>query len=215
MKRTVHELGKLNWGKRVYAVVVLCAAAAIALPAQTFTTLHSFDGTDGAGPLAPLAQATNGDLYGTTAGGGAYGYGGTVFKITPSGTLTTLYSFCPSYPNCPDGYEPYAGLVQATNGDLYGITMFGGADLYGPYGGTVFKITPSGTLTTLYSFCAQKPEFKRQLDAREIGFYKDDKILALLTTTQIISEAETFQSTYLIEKVLRHIHAPRQSEFPE
>jgi uncharacterized repeat protein (TIGR03803 family) len=156
MKRTVHELGKLNWGKRVYAVVVLCAAAAIALPAQTFTTLHSFDGTDGAGPLAPLAQATNGDLYGTTAGGGAYGYGGTVFKITPSGTLTTLYSFCPSYPNCPDGYEPYAGLVQATNGDLYGITMFGGADLYGPYGGTVFKITPSGTLTTLYSFCAQK-----------------------------------------------------------
>src|ERR1035438_4638982 len=150
MKRTVHELGKLNWGKRVYAVVVLCAAAAIALPAQTFTTLHSFDGTDGAGPLAPLAQATNGDLYGTTAGGGAYGYGGTVFKITPSGTLTTLYSFCPSYPNCPDGYEPYAGLVQATNGDLYGITMFGGANGWG----VVFRITPSGTLTTLYSFCS-------------------------------------------------------------
>src|ERR1022692_2667495 len=152
MKRTVHELGKLNWGKRVYAVVVLCAAAAIALPAQTFTTLHSFDGTDGAGPLARLVQATNGDLYGITMFGGAdlYGpYGGTVFKITPSGTLTTLYSFC-AQKLCTDGESPDAGLVQATNGDLYGTTTYGGANGWG----VVFRITPSGTLTTLYSFCS-------------------------------------------------------------
>src|SRR6202050_1835401 len=76
--------------------------------------------------------------------------GGTIFKITPSGTLTTLYSFCPQS-GCTDGEYPYAGLVQATNGDFYGTTDSGGGDGYG----TVFKITPSGTLTTLHSFCPQ------------------------------------------------------------
>src|SRR5580700_6700851 len=101
----VATLGKLNWGKRAYAVLVLCAATAIALPAQTFTTLFSFDGTDGNNPFAGLVQATNGDLYGTTLEGGANN-GGTIFKITPSGTLTTLYSFCPQS-GCTDGAIPY------------------------------------------------------------------------------------------------------------
>src|ERR1039458_6019331 len=150
MKRTVNVLSKLNWGTRACAVLVLCATTAIALPAQTLTTLFSFDGTDGAVPQAGLVQATNGDLYGTSSFGGANNLG-TVFKITPSGTLTTLYSFC-SQSGCPDGYVPYAGLVQATNGDLYGTTLYGGAN--GPYG-TLFRITTSGTLTTLYSFCSQ------------------------------------------------------------
>ena len=134
--------------RRVYAVFVLCAATAIALSAQTFTALHSFDGTDGDNPGAALVQATNGYLYGTTtAGGGARPYGGTVFKIAPSGTLTTLYSFC-SQGTCTDGEEPFGALVQATNGSLYGTTPLGGAN----DAGTVFKITPGGTLTTLHSF---------------------------------------------------------------
>jgi uncharacterized repeat protein (TIGR03803 family) len=85
----------------------------------------------------------------STSGGGAYS-AGTVFKITPSGTLTTLYSFC-SQSGCTDGEGPGTGLAQATNGDLYGTTSFGGAH----NDGTVFQITPSGTLTTLYSFCSQ------------------------------------------------------------
>ncbi len=114
----------------------------------TLTTLHSFgppDGTDDAYPQAGLVQATNGNFYGTTSGNGfaTNGYG-TVFKITPSGTLTTLHSFAGN----PDGQDPTAGLVQATDGNLYGTTFEGGANLYG----TVFKITPSGTLTTLHSF---------------------------------------------------------------
>src|ERR1017187_5803103 len=155
MKRTVNVLSKLNWGTRACAVLVLCATTAIALPAQTLTTLYSFcpqsDCADGGSPLAGLVQATNGDLYGTTASGGASG-NGTVFKITPSGTLTTLYSFC-SRSGCTDGSEPYyAGLIQAANGDLYGTTSRGGAN--GNYC-TVFKITPGGTLTTLHSFCSQ------------------------------------------------------------
>jgi uncharacterized repeat protein (TIGR03803 family) len=116
-------------------------------PSGTLTTLHSFDSTDGANPEAGLVQATDGNFYGTTAAGGGSGncaYGcGTVFKITPGGTLTTLHSFSGA-----DGANPEAGLVQATDGNFYGTTLEGGAYGYG----TVFKITPSGTLTTLHSF---------------------------------------------------------------
>src|ERR1022692_3675717 len=155
VKRTVNVLSKLNWGTRASAALVLCATTAIALPAQiaTLTTIHRFCSQsgcpDGAGPYAGLVQATNGDLYGTTVGGGTNS-AGTIFKITPGGTLTTLYSFCPQT-NCTDGGAPQAGLVQPANGDLYGTTFFGGTNGQG----TVFKITQGGTLTTLYSFCSQ------------------------------------------------------------
>src|ERR1039457_5094645 len=155
MKRTVNVLSKLNWGTRACAVLALCATTAIALPAQiaTLTTIHRFCSQsgcpDGLQLVAGLVQATNGDLYGTTSGG-ATNSAGTIFKITPGGTLTTLYSFC-SQTNCTDGGVPYTGLVQAANGDLYGTTYYGGTN----GGGTVFKITQGGTLTTLYSFCSQ------------------------------------------------------------
>jgi uncharacterized repeat protein (TIGR03803 family) len=148
MKRIVRTMDKLNWGNRASAVFVLCAVTAIALPAQTLTTLFNFDGTNGGDPQAGLVQATNGDFYGTTWVDGTHS-GGTVFKVTPSGTGTTLYSFC-SLANCADGKNPVAGLVQATKGDLYGTTTNGGAN----NSGTVFKITPSGTLTSLHSFCS-------------------------------------------------------------
>ena len=104
-----------------------------------------FDYPQGAGGLV---QATNGDLYGTTWGGGAYG-NGAVYGISPSGQLITQYSFC-AQSGCPDGSNPYFGLVLATDGNLYGITDAGGANGYG----TVFQITPAGVLTTVYSFCA-------------------------------------------------------------
>jgi uncharacterized repeat protein (TIGR03803 family) len=125
-------------------------------PEGTLTTLHSFDVKDGALPEA-LIQASNGDFYGTTAFGGhivcsqgLYGCG-TLFKITARGTLTTLHTF-----NGTDGF--YANrLVQATDGNFYGTTTSGGAyDTRCASGcGTVFEITPGGTLTTLHNFCAQ------------------------------------------------------------
>jgi uncharacterized repeat protein (TIGR03803 family) len=131
-------------------LLAFCVVTAIASPAQTLTTLFSFDGPDGQQPYATLAQGTNGDLYGTTMSGGAHN-GGTVFSITSGGTLTSLYSFC-SQGRCVDGSNPFYGrVVQASDGNFYGTTVDGGAS----DDGTVFKITPNGTLTTLYNFCSQ------------------------------------------------------------
>jgi uncharacterized repeat protein (TIGR03803 family) len=136
--------------KILCALAMLNAMAGVDAHAQAFTTLLRFNGTDGANPTqAPLIQAMDGDLYGTTADRGANG-GGTVFKITTSGALTTIYSFC-SQSGCTDGENPWAALVQAANGDFYGTTENGGDAGYG----TVFKITPAGALTTLHSFCSQ------------------------------------------------------------
>jgi len=107
------------------------------------TTLHSFTGNDGVRPLAGLVQGSDGNFYGTTTFGGGSGLG-TVFKITPSGTLTTLHSFTGS-----DGASPQFGRwIQASDGNFYGTTIQGGEHKLG----TVFKITPSGTFTTLHSF---------------------------------------------------------------
>jgi uncharacterized repeat protein (TIGR03803 family) len=188
--------------KLAAATGTLCAAAAAISPAQTYTTLGLFDGTDGANPVAALIQATNGEFYGTTVMGG--NTEGTIFKISTSGKLKTvsvncifaggpcngdpfgslvqapnedfygtsllggaknegtvfkmsangppleiLYSFC-SLSDCADGYNPTAGLVLA-DGNFYGITGQGGAN----DGGTVFEITPEGVLNTIYSFCAE------------------------------------------------------------
>lgn len=120
------------------------------------TTLYSFCAqggsscTDGEEPSAALVQGTNGYFYGTTAYGGANGYG-SVFELTPTETLTTLYSFCSQGgSNCTDGKVP-DGLVLGTDGNLYGLTGAGGANGYG----TVFKLTLTGMLTTLYSFCSE------------------------------------------------------------
>jgi uncharacterized repeat protein (TIGR03803 family) len=112
------------------------------------TTLVYFEGTNGLSPRAGLIQATDGNFYGTTAGGGT-SESGTVFKMTPTGVLTPLISF-----NNTNGADPYSGLVQATDGNFYGTTVAGGnTSLNGGYGyGTVFKMTPSGVLTSLISF---------------------------------------------------------------
>ena len=114
-------------------------------PAGVLTTLATVGGF----PYAGLVQATDGNFYGTTYVGGANNNAnqcqnngcGSVFEITPAGMLTTLYSFC-SQPNCTDGYFPIAGLIQATNGKLYGTTLAGGANFVPGVGsgGIVFSL---------------------------------------------------------------------------
>ncbi len=127
-------------------------------PTGDVTLLYSFcsqpNCVDGSVPEAGLVQATDGNLYGTTRLGGGNG-AGTVFAITPAGTLTTIHSFCSQTPHCFDGEYPYAGLVQAADGNLYGATTYGRIPT--PDDGTIFGITPTGTLTTLYSLCTQTP----------------------------------------------------------
>ena len=169
-------------------------------PGGTLTTLHNFDGAEGASPWGGLVQGANGYLYGTTIAGGSntngtifeitlggeftklravarykegaepfgslvkgkdgnfYGTtsqggphgGGAVFKITPDGSVTTLYGFCAQIANnfCVDGNDPNGGLVQGANGNFYGTTYAGGVN----DAGAIFEITPSGKLTTLHSF---------------------------------------------------------------
>jgi uncharacterized repeat protein (TIGR03803 family) len=114
--------------------------------AQTLTTIHNFNGTDGYLPFAALTQATDVNLYGTTYYGGASG-SGNLFKVTTAGRLKTAYSFC-SESDCADGEYTYAVPVQGTDGDFCGTAYLGGANDQG----TVFKLSPSGTLTTLHSF---------------------------------------------------------------
>ena len=97
-------------------------------------------------------QATNGNFYGITETYGANGLG-TVFEITPAGTLTTLHTFANA-----DGAGPNSGLVLATDGNLYGTMKYGGTSNNCPFTsgcGTIFKITPQGELTTLYTFCSE------------------------------------------------------------
>ena len=148
---------RFSLAKTACVIFWFCAAMAIASRAQMFETLVVFDGANGAAPFASPIQGSDGNLYGTTYGGGASGSGGTVFKMTPTGTLTTLHSFC-SQPNCTDGDAPLDGLVQGADGNFYGTTALGGPanqNCFDEGCGTVFKMTPTGTVTTLYTFCAQ------------------------------------------------------------
>src|ERR1019366_9536867 len=147
----------LSIGLRAVLAIIAATLFVTSTWAQTHEqVLHSFgNGTDGANPQAGLIVDAAGNLYGTTVGGGTYGYG-TVFELTPNGsggwTEKVLYSFC-SQAYCPDGSEPYAGLIFDAVGNLYGTTLDGGTNWFG---GTVFELTPAGggswTETVLHSF---------------------------------------------------------------
>jgi uncharacterized repeat protein (TIGR03803 family) len=110
----------------------------------TVTVLHSFSGPDGEAPFAGLIQTSDGNLYGTTLGGGVWGVG-TVFKIDTSGNLTVLHSF-----EGLDGASPQGALIQGNDGNFYGTTSGGGTT----GSGTIFKMDPSGNVTVLHSFTA-------------------------------------------------------------
>jgi uncharacterized repeat protein (TIGR03803 family) len=117
------------------------------LAGSSVTVLHSFtSGADGVVPMSDLIQATDGNFYGTTPAGGTSGVG-TIYKVTPGGTLTILHTF---QGGPADGSVPAAALIQATDGNFYGTTQSGGAN----FCGTIFKMTPAGTVSLLHSLSA-------------------------------------------------------------
>ncbi len=134
------------------AVISLCRIGIAMFPAscqaQTLTTLASFNVYNGSSSSIGLVQASDGNFYGTISAGGTR-QSGTVFRITLGGILTTLYNFTGN----ADGGIPRAGLIQASDGNLYGTTSSGGTGVGG--GGTGCRVTRGGPRTTLYSFCSQ------------------------------------------------------------
>ena len=137
--------------RRAALVLLFLAAAAVASTAQIFTKLADFQWNQGIDSWG-LIQGEDGNFYGTTLFGGAFNYG-TVFKVTPQGAITTVYSFCAKL-SCADGASPAAVLVEAGDGSFYGTTQYGGGgNINCSQGcGTIFKVTSEGVLTTLYSF---------------------------------------------------------------
>src|SRR5579871_5781061 len=136
--------------ERIAILSLISMAAAVALPAQTFTLIRKFNGTNGGVPLSPPVEGFDGNYFGLTSTGGA-DFGGTVYKMTPAGALNAVYNFC-SLANCADGDSPLGGLALGADGRLYSTAWAGGANK----GGTAFAFTTTGKkLNTLHSFCAE------------------------------------------------------------
>jgi|SRR5579871_4155776 len=144
-------------------------------PEGALSVLHSLSKEEGAFALAGLTRGSDGAFYGTTGNGGANDTG-TVFKITPSGVFTLLHTF-PTVQrtqihNIPvqvnsEGAHPFAGLVQARDGNLYGVTQFGG-----PYGsGVVFRVQSDGTFAVLHDFSLIGPGIIGQTGPNRDGAY--------------------------------------------
>ncbi len=117
-------------------------------PGGSYTDFYSFGSPsyDGEYPYAALAQGSDGNFYGTTHDGGTSS-NGTVFRISPGGDYTNLYSFGSP---ASDGNNPYAGLVQGSDGNFYGTTFGGGGNSCNC--GAVFRISPGGSYTNLHRF---------------------------------------------------------------
>ena len=144
----------MQYARLCWIVGALVLVFTLGLPspcaAQTGTVLHNFlqplTPNDGVSPQANLIQGADGNFYGTTYSGGSISYG-TIFRVTPTGSITILHNFFDGT-TANDGAKPAAGLVQGTDGNFYGTTYQGGST----GDGTVFQMTPSGTVTILHSF---------------------------------------------------------------
>jgi uncharacterized repeat protein (TIGR03803 family) len=133
----------------LFTVGFVLSLASSKMSGQSYTDLYDFNCTnEGCNPTYPalLAQGRDGNIYGTTDSGGIY-EDGTVFKLGPSGTITTLYNF-----DGTTGSVPQGGLVLGPDGNFYGTTEFSTNAA-----GTIFKITPTGTRTTLHTFAGGTP----------------------------------------------------------
>jgi uncharacterized repeat protein (TIGR03803 family) len=135
-------------------LLLLVAASANRVQAQTFTVLHKFSGfpIDGKNPLAGVIIDGDGNLYGTTPLAGKFG-GGTVYKVDPAGAESVLHDFYKGNGGVRFGWNPMGGLVLDATGDIFGTTNAGGDTSCNPGGcGTVFKLDTSSRLSVLHRF---------------------------------------------------------------
>jgi uncharacterized repeat protein (TIGR03803 family) len=167
--------GSRKWIGAFWCALIAPALAPLALSSHVsehvvFEIVASFDpsGIGGRWPFAPLLQASDGTFYGTTRSGGAFGaFGdGTIFRMDASGTLTTLHSF---NRDRGDGAAPEGPLIEASDGFFYGTTGQGGAFRRG----TIFRMDPSGAVTTLHSFSGNDGAgpMGGVIEARDGSFY--------------------------------------------
>jgi uncharacterized repeat protein (TIGR03803 family) len=132
------------------ALAAFTFTLAVCAQAQTFSYIAKFNGNNGKQPVGALVQATDGNFYG--ASGTNQEFGGQIFRVTPTGEISTLYEFCLKT-NCPDGSSPESPIL-GSDGNLYGATSSGGVKTTD---GTIYKLTLQGKLTTLHSFCTSAP----------------------------------------------------------
>lgn len=131
---------------RAIAYLSFTFSLAVSARTQTVDFIYDFHQSGQQSAATPVVQGTDGNLYGTAAGGGTFGQ---IFRMTPGGALTTIYSFC-SKTGCPDGENPDTSPILGSDGNFYGVTLDGGNSTRS---GTFYKLTPEGDLTTLYTFC--------------------------------------------------------------
>jgi uncharacterized repeat protein (TIGR03803 family) len=165
MKGEVRSIWQVSWFWMASVLAAFAVALILPMPAagKTYKVLHKFTGKDGANPFAALILDTAGNLYGTTAFGGAKGVG-TVFKLAPNLDRTWSESVLHSFTGGSDGSGPNAGLIADSDGNLYGTTTEGGIinNVCNDYAGcgVVFKLTRDATggwtESVLYGFCLLK-----------------------------------------------------------
>ncbi len=190
--RNPRSITRLMNSRLIFALALVCQflASPPSARGQVYEKVFDFGqarAAKGAYPTSELVQGNDGNFYGTTPFGGAFGYG-TVFKMTPAGVLTTLVEFRGD----PDGREdfdltlgrknlgayPFGGLVLGGDGNFYGTTTgsalpFGIDEVEFPdfNGGTIFKVTPDGQLTTLWQFRSAAHPCSKLLLASDGNFY--------------------------------------------
>jgi uncharacterized repeat protein (TIGR03803 family) len=149
------------------AVLALTLSLAVCAQAQTTNFIGEFDGTNGWEPYGSVTQATDGNFYGTATGG--VNGGGNIFRMTPSGEISNLYTFCSSNSSCPDGGFPQTAPILGTDGNMYGVTYVGGSGSSGVF----YRLTTGGEYTILYNFCANFPCDNEGLDPVSIILASD------------------------------------------
>jgi uncharacterized repeat protein (TIGR03803 family) len=163
-----------------------------------FTVLHEFNGEDGGAP-SPIVQANDGYFYGTTFDGGTFGRG-TVFRISPGGSFTIVHSFTGG----ADGAGAFEGLIQASDGNFYGIGAT--SDRSNP---TFFRMSPAGVVTVLRVFSAFEAGPSRPIQASDGNFY------GTMSLGGVLSRGAIYQLTPAGSLTILHEFIGQDGAYPE